>query len=56
MTINRRVAIAEAYPISNLTLPEILENYGERIFSRLAAMQLVKFDFEASGDLRLRLK
>ncbi len=42
--------------ISNLTLPEILENYGERIFSRLAAMQLVKFDFEASGDLRLRLK
>ena len=40
--------------ISNLDTREMLSAYGERMFSRLASMNLVKFDLPATGDLRVR--
>ncbi|MBP1586878.1 MAG: ATP-binding protein [Clostridia bacterium] len=38
--------------ISNLTLKEIRDNYGERLFSRFGSMNLLRF--ETKRDLRLR--
>jgi len=41
---------------SNLSLKEISEIYGERLFSRLSAMKIVNFKFEDTKDLRILTK
>lgn len=40
--------------ISNLDTKEMMSAYGERMFSRLASMKLIKFNLPATGDLRIR--
>ena len=40
--------------ISNLDTREMMSAYGERMFSRLASMKIVKFNLPATGDLRLK--
>lgn len=40
--------------ISNLDAKEMMTAYGERMFSRLASMKLIKFNLPATGDLRIR--
>ena len=42
--------------ISNLDMKEMMSAYGERMFSRLASMKLVRFELPATGDLRMKVR
>lgn len=42
--------------ISNLDTREMMSAYGERMFSRLASMKIVKFNLPATGDLRIKFR
>ena len=42
--------------ITNNTLREILDNYGERVFSRLSAMKIKNIELTEGKDLRQKIK